>query len=202
MLPSWRVSSSAHSRDAGRIASWAQSNGYVWSPYPDERWLRAWEPYDNIAPPGQYISAVTRHSPHGPYVLIEPWYAADLQSEPLARALFAYAAHPSLVRRAAMRAGEHFVTRVAYIESPPPPKVTIGDALWDAHVTTFAASGAEAAAAFPPRLRGLLAGWGFQGHIEMRPGGLVLYMAGLEPVMEHYVRLMGIAREVLHAALG
>ena len=101
-----------------------------------------------------------------------------------------------------MRVGEFFLTRVVYLESPPPPKVTIGEALWDAHVETFAASSAEAAAAFPPRLRALLAGWGFQGHLEIRPGGLLLYMAGLEPVAEHYQRLMGIVREVLHAATG
>jgi hypothetical protein len=91
------------------------------------------------------------------------------------------------------------VTRVAFVESPPPPKVTIGDALWDSHVTTFAASGSEAARAFPPRLRKLLAGWGFQGHVEIRPGGLALHMAGLRPVAEHYQRLFGITRELLHA---
>jgi hypothetical protein len=187
---------------SGRIVAWAQANGLLWSPYPDERWFRSWEPYDTIAPPGLYLNAVTRNTPHGPYVLAEPWYAPDLSVEPLGRAIFAYAAHPNLMRRAAMRVGEFFLTRVVYLESPPPPKVTIGEALWDAHVETFAASGAEAAAAFPPRLRALLAGWGFQGHLEIRPGGLLLYMAGLEPVAEHYQRLMGIVREVLHAATG
>ena len=202
MLPSAGVSNQHHSQNAGRIAAWAQTNGLLWSPYPDERWFRAFEPYDTLSPPAHYLNAVTRVTPHGPYVLVEPWYAPDLDSEPLARAIFAYATHPSLVRRASMRVGEHFVTRAAYLESPPPPRVTIGDALWDKHVVTFAASGAEAAAAFPQRLRGLLAGWGFQGHLEMRPGSLVLYMAGLEPVMEHYMRLMGIAREVLRAATG
>lgn len=98
-----------------------------------------------------------------------------------------------------MRVGEHFVTRVAFIESPPPPKVTIGDALWDNHVTTFAASGSEAARAFPPRLRSLLASWGFQGHLEVRPGGLAIYVAGLHPAPEQYQRLLSITREVLHA---
>jgi hypothetical protein len=69
-------------------------------------------------------------------------------------------------------------------------------------VTTFAVSGAEATRAFPPRLRALLASWGFQGHLEVRPGGLAIYVAGLRPVTEHYQRLLGITREVLHAIVG
>ena len=101
-----------------------------------------------------------------------------------------------------MRSGEHFVTRVAYIESRPPPQVKIGDTVWDEHVTTFAISEAKAASAFPPRLRSLLASWGFQGHLEIRPGGLALYVAGLRPITEHYSRLFGITRDVLHAIVG
>jgi hypothetical protein len=186
---------------AERVARWTYANGLAFSPYPDESWLRHWEPYDNIAPPSHYISAATRTSSHGPYVIVEPWYASDLDSEPLQRSLLAFATHPALVRRAAMRVGEHFLTRVAYLESAPPPTVQIGDKLWDTHVTTFAASPSEAAAAFHPKLRALLAGWGFQGHIELRPGGLVIFMAGLQPVPEHYSRLLGVAREVLHAAV-
>ncbi len=187
---------------AERIGAWAHANGFAWNPFPSESWFRQWEPHDNISPPGLYLHAITRPTPHGPYVLVEPWYATDLDTEPLERTLFAYATHPNLMRRAAMRVGEHLVTRVAYLESAPPPKVELGDKLWDEHVTTFAASPSEALAAFPRRLRTLLASWGFQGHLEMRPGGLVIYMAGLRPVPEHYQRLLGIAREVLHAALG
>ncbi|WP_272460085.1 hypothetical protein [Polyangium jinanense] len=195
---------SGHLRSLGadRIGAWAYANGFAWNPFPGESWFRPWEPHDNIAPPGHFLHSVTRQTPHGPYVLVEPWYAPDLETEPLERTIFAYAAHPNLVRRAAMRVGEHFVTRVAYLESAPPPKVQIGDKLWDQHVTTFAASPVEAAAAFPPRLRSMLASWGFQGHLEMRPGGLVIFMAGLRPVAEHYQRLLGVAREVLHATLG
>lgn len=100
-----------------------------------------------------------------------------------------------------MRVGEHFLTRVAFIESPPPPRVVLGDALWDAHVTTFAASPREAAAAFHPRLRKLLARRGFQGHLELRAGGLVVHCAGLRPIPEHYDRLLGIVRELVNAAL-
>lgn len=201
-LRSARVTSSRQAFETERLSAWAQANGLGWAPFPNESWFRHWEPYDTISPPTHYLRSVTRTSPHGPYVCVEPWYATDLDSEPLERTLLAYATHPGLMHRAAMRVGEHFVTRVAFIESPPPPKVTISDALWDKHVTTFAASGSEAARAFPPRLRSLLASWGFQGHLEVRPGGLALYMSGLRPVTEHYQRLLGITREVLHALMG
>jgi len=194
--------SSQRSFTAERIASWAYRSGFAWSPFPGEEWFRQWEPYDTISPPTHYLHSVTRQSPHGPYVFVEPWYAPDLETEPLERTILAFATHPHLVRRAAMRQGEHFVTRVAYLESSPPPKVSIGDPVWDEHVATFAASPAEAAAAFPPRLRTLLASWGFSGHIEVRPGGLVVFMAGLRPVPEHYQRLLAATREILHAAVG
>ena len=41
---------------------------------------------------------------------------------------------------AAMRVGEHFVTRTLYLESAPPPEVQLGEPVWDRHVTTFARS--------------------------------------------------------------
>lgn len=196
------MTTSRKSFEAERIATWAQASGFAWAPSPSESWFRHWEPYDTISPPSFYLRSVTRTSPHGPYVCVEPWYASDLDTEPLERTLLAYATHPSLMHRAAMRSGEHFVTRVAFIESRPPPQVKIGDTVWDDHVTTFAISGAEAARAFPPRLRSLLASWGFQGHLEIRPGGLAIYVAGLRPITEHYSRLFGITRDVLHAIVG
>jgi hypothetical protein len=113
----------------------------------------------------------------------------------------AFAVHPGLERRAAMRVGEHFLTRVAYIESAPPPTVQLGDATWDKHVVTLAASRSEAAAAFHRRLRKLLAGWGFQGHLELRPGGLVVHYAGLQPTPEGYDRLLRITREIVAKAV-
>ncbi|WP_437680610.1 hypothetical protein [Sorangium sp. So ce131] len=182
------------------IAAWAARRGLAFTPRPDEDWFRRWEPYDTIAPPSAYRSACTWMTSPGHAVIAEPWYA-DGEAEPLERTLLGFAAHPALRHRAAMRVGEFFLTRVAFIESPPPPKVTLGDALWDAHVTTFAASPREAAAAFRPRLRKLLATRGFQGHLELRPGGLVVHCAGLRPVPEHYERLLGVVREIVNAAI-
>ncbi len=71
-----------------------------------------------------HVDGEPRHA-----VIAEPWYAEG-ESEPLERTLLGFAAHPALQRRASMRVGEHFVTRVAFIEALP-ARVTLDDALWD-----------------------------------------------------------------------
>lgn len=182
------------------IADFARRRGLAFDHRPDEAWFRRWEPYDTIAPPSRYFNACTQTRSPGHIVVVEPWYAED-DGEPLGRALLAFATHPGLKRRAAMRVGEHFLTRVAFIESPPPPTVTVGDKLWDAHATTFAASSLEAATAFHPRLRKLLAGWGFKGHIELRAGGAVIHYAELQPRPDHYDRMFAIAQEIVSYAV-
>jgi hypothetical protein len=182
------------------IAQWAGRSGLGYEAFPDERWFRRWEPHDTIAPPTCFFNSCTWITAPGHVVLVEPWYAAE-DAEPLERTVIAFAHHPLLQRRAAIRVGEHFLTRVAYLESPPPPTVRIGDALWDQHVTTLAASPSEADAAFHPRLRKLLVGWGFQGHLELRAGGLVLYVAGLAPTPAGYDRLLRIVKELVSKAV-
>jgi hypothetical protein len=182
------------------IAQWAARSGLGYEAFPEERWFRRWEPHDAIAPPTCFFNSCTWVTSPGHVVLVEPWYAPE-DGEPLERTVMAFAHHPLLQRRAAIRAGEHFLTRVAYIESPPPPTVTVGDPLWDQHVTTLPASGSEAAAAFHPRLRKLVAGWGFQGHLELRAGGLVLYFAGIRPTPSGYDRLLRIVKELVGKAV-
>jgi len=182
------------------VARWARSRNVSYEARPEEAWFRRWEPYDTMAPPTRYFNGVTIGSPPGLIVLVEPWMAFE-DSEPLERVVLGYATHPGLVRRAAMRAGEHFNTRVSFLESPPPPTVKIGDKLWDEHVVTHAASSGEAAQAFHPRLRQLLAGWGFQGQIELRAGGLCVHYAGLTPIPENYSRMRRILLEILECAV-
>lgn len=184
------------------IAEWAAAARLGYDPFPEEAWFRRWEPHDTIAPPTRFFNACTwmaRPDP-GHIVVVEPWYALE-EMDPLERVVIAFAVHPALRARASIRAGEHFVTRVAYIESPPPPELTLGDPLWDANVTTFAASQHDAEVGFHRRLRKLLAGWGFRGHLELRPGGLVAYYAGLQPIPEGYDRLLRITREIVVRAV-
>jgi hypothetical protein len=184
------------------IASWASSSRIAYEAEPDEAWFRRWEPHDTIAPPTRFFNACTWYARPDPghVVLVEPWYALD-GIDPLERVVVAFAVHPSLRVRASMRAGEHFVQRVAFIESPPPPEVKLGDPVWDANAVTFAATPADAAEAFHPRLRRLLARWAFRGHVELRPGGMVVYYAGLVPVPEGYQRLLRITQEIMGRAV-
>jgi hypothetical protein len=191
------------------IARFAAMRGLHYAAHPDDAWFRKWEPYDTIAPPSRYFNAITwsirpeasrRHSPESTVVVAEPWTALD-DAEPLERTLLGFAIHPGLMRRAAMRVGEHFLTRTLFLESLPPPTVKVGDKVWDTHVTTFAASSLEAATAFHPSLRKLLASWGFRGHLELRAGGLVLHYAGIPPLPDQYERLMRIVAEVLNHAI-
>jgi hypothetical protein len=171
-----------------RIAAWARQRRYAFEPYPDPGWFHAWEPYDTMVSAEAYFNAISWPLPPGSVTVAEPWLAA-IDSEPLDRTLLVFVTHRGFVRRAAARGGEHFNTRVAFIENAPPPSVQIGDAAWDAHMLTFAASGSEAAAAFPPRVRQLLAAWRFSGHIEVRPGGLIVHFAGMHPLPHDLERL-------------
>lgn len=184
------------------IAQWSASLRLGYEPTPDESWFRRWEPHDTIAAPSRFYNACTwlAQPDPGHVVVVEPWYAEG-EIDPLERVLLAFAVHPALRWRASMRSGDHFVTRAAYLESPPPPQVKVGDALWDANVATFAASEEAAQAGFHRRLRKLLAGWSFQGHVELRPGGIVVYYAGLAPTPDGYDRLLRIAREIVGKAI-
>lgn len=152
---------------------------------PDERWFRHWEPFDTMVAPEHWLCSLTERTPWGVHVVAEAW-TSTLGVEPLERTLVGFAEVPTPRRRAAMRVGEPFLTRVAFLESPPPPRVSLGDKLWDEHVHTFAASPSEAQAAFPPNLRELLRQRGFRGHLEMRPGGFVVHHEGFAPRPEFY----------------
>jgi hypothetical protein len=170
------------------LAAWARRRSLLYQPYPDAGWFLAWEPYDTMTSPEAYFNSVSWPLPPGTVTVAEPWLA-PVDSEPLDRTLLVFVRHPGFVRRAAARAGEHFNTRVSYLESPPPPTVQIGDESWDKHMQTLAASPSEAAAAFPAGARALLRRWRFSGHLEVRPGGLVVHFAGLRPIAEHLDRV-------------
>jgi hypothetical protein len=79
--------------------------------------------------------------------------------------------------------------------------VQLGDAAWDAWAATFALQPSEAQAAFRPQVRHVLRAWSFQGHIEFRPGGLVMQVAGMGPTPENLEHLVKFVPAVLDAAL-
>jgi len=173
------------------ILGYARSRRLLYELRPDERWFRHWEPHDTMVAPELWLNVCTERSPYGTFVVAEPWTAGE-GLMPIERAVVGFAQVPTLYggrggsRRAAMRVGEPFLTKVAYLEAPPPPKVTLDDPVWDAHVTTFAASPSEALAAFPRSLRDMLRHRGFRGHLEIRPGGFVVHHEGLVPRPSDY----------------
>jgi hypothetical protein len=170
------------------IAAHARARGAAYEAKPQGEFFRRWEPHDTMVCPEAWYNACTYAAPWGGHVVVaEPWTTGE-GLEPIERTLVAFVTVPWLTRRAAMRVGEPFLTRVAYLESPPPPKVQIGDKVWDEHVTTFAASASEALAAFPSSLRTLLRSRGFRGHLEMRPGGFVMHEEGTAPDPAQYDR--------------
>lgn len=183
------------------LFSWAARARLGFEAAPIQGWFERWEPYDTLTAPLSFRNACTWSATPGQVVLVEPWYA-DEGLTPIDRAVFAYALHPGLRGRAAARIGEHFVTRVAFLGTTPRPTVKLGDPLWDEHVVTVATSVEEAQGALPSRLRRLLAGWGFQGHIELRPGGAVVFQAGNAPDPAGYDRLLATTRAIVAAAVG
>ncbi|MBK7579800.1 MAG: hypothetical protein IPI67_06275 [Myxococcales bacterium] len=172
-----------------QVAAWARGRRMKFEAWPDQSWFSAWEPFDTMVGAEAWFNSASWSVPPGGATIAEPWQA-PLDSEPVDRTLLLFVSHPSFVRRAAARGGEHFNTRVAYLENPPMPTVQIGDPSWDSNMLTLAASPSEAAAAFPPGARRLLSGWGFTGHIEIRPGGLVVHFAGTKPIPAHLDRLV------------
>jgi hypothetical protein len=170
--------------ESDQIAGWARRRRLGYEPRPTSKWFRKWEPYDTMVSADHYYNVVSWPVDGGMAAVAEPWIA-PLDSEPLGRTVLFFVQHSGFTRRAAARGGEHFNTRVAYLENPPPPEVRLGDPAWDQHVLTFAASPAEALVAFPRPARQLLAHWGFVGHVEVRPGGLIFNQIGIEPNPSH-----------------
>jgi hypothetical protein len=186
---------------SGELARWAYSRGMGFSGQPDQAWFRAWEPYDTLITPAFYYSACTLVMPPGSITVAEPWIE-ESGLEPLDRTLLAFVSHPNLTARAAARVGEHFLTRVAFLTDPPPPRIEIGDASWDAQAVTHAVDWQQARTAFRTKMRRLLESWSFKGHIEMRPGGAVIFMAGLRPTPPEAERLVQSAMQIVAAAFG
>ncbi len=180
------------------VYHWAKKRLFSFEPYPAEAWFRAWEPFDTMVSATQYYNAVSWALPPGSVTAAEPWNAPE-DSEPLERTVYLFISHAGMRARAAARGGEHFNTRVSYLESAPPPRVTLGDPTWDHAMVTLAASGSEATAAFPVAARRLLQSWGFSGHIEVRPGGLVVHFAGTKPVPAELDRLPEASRQLVVA---
>jgi hypothetical protein len=186
---SHRVRSTALPPGSERVAAWARRHGFQYQPRPDPAWFSAWEPFDTMVSASAYYNAVTWSMAPGQSTLAEPWLA-PLDSEPLERTVLVFVSHPGFLGRVALRGGAHFNTRVAYLEGPPVPAVELGDPGWDTRWVTLAASSSEAQARLPWAVRELLSRWSFSGHLELRPGRLIVHFAGTRPEPDHLERLL------------
>jgi len=183
------------------ITAWARQRGMIHQPRPEQGWFRNWEPLETLVSPAYYFNACSRSVAPGTITVVESW-TEIIETEPVDRAIYTFVAHPALRRRASLQAGgDHFMSRAAFIVDPPPPIVKLKDPVWDEHVVTRATHAEEARAAITSPLRHLLQGWGFVGHIELRPGGAIIYAANLKPNPGDYDRAIGIAQQIVDAAL-
>ena len=180
--------------------AWAARHRMLFFPQPEPSWFEAWEPYDTMIAPARYVNSVVAQTAAGAVVYVEPW-TADEGMEPVDRTLLAFATHQGLRARASARIGEWFLTRVAYVGSAPPHRVQLGDEAWDRDVMTYAPLPEHAHHAFSPPVRELLRAWQFRGHIEMRPGGLVVHVGGLRPTPADLDRLADFVPRLLSCAL-
>ena len=171
-----------------RIQTWAEKKGMRFDRTPDPVWYVQWEPFDTMVAPMRYQNAAVGTYPHGHIAIAEPWTAEGTET-PLDRTIVGFATHDGLRFHASARIGAWFNTRVAYVGSAKPNEVSVGDPEWDDVATTFAMSPQHACAALHPALRKMLRAWRFQGHIELRMGGLAIHVAGLRPVVDDYAKL-------------
>ena len=186
--------------DPEPMRNWAARRGMLFFARPDPAWFEAWEPYDTMIAPSHYVNSVAGTTPAGHVAYVEPW-TADEGMEPLDRTLLGFATHEGLRVRASARIGEWFLTRVAFVGTTPPHRVQVGDQAWDRDVHTFAPLPEHAAYGFHPKVRALLEAWRFRGHIELRPGGLVVHVAGLRPTPGDLDRLADFMPRLLANAL-
>lgn len=182
------------------VAAWAMSQRLRFDPRPDQNWFREWEPFETMVAPSGYFGAVSWSARRLSITVAEPW-TEEFDTEPVDRTILAFASHPELRHRGSMRIGEHFLTRVSYVTTPPPPQVKLDDAAWDEHAVTHALSTRSAAGAFPKGLRELLRKQSFSGHLEMRAGGAIVYLGNRKPVPAHYQELLTVTQQIVSAAL-
>jgi hypothetical protein len=186
---------------ADKLRVWAAQHGLGFQALPDPTWFQQWEPYDTMIAPSRYVNGLMRSAERGHLVIVEPWAAED-GFEPVTRSIWGFMTHDALRHRASVRIGEWSLTRVAFLDGRPPPQVKLGDSAWDDRAVTLAWTREEALGAFHAGLRRFLHSWNFAGHLELRPGGLVVHVAALRPTCSDIETLLGFLPLVLQNAVG
>ena len=149
------------------LVEYAGRKGFRYSPEADERWMRAWEPYATLRVPLRYEHVLESTGDVGSLTV------ARFVVDSGASAWIAIAQDTRMSARAAMTsdAGSAFGETLDLVTLP---RMTTGDAPFDAAFATFAPSAGELEAAVTPRTRRLALSWQTPAHVEFRPGGFVL----------------------------
>jgi len=149
------------------LAAWAGGAGFRYAPEPDERWMRAWEPYATLRVPVRYEHALESTGEVGSLSV------ARLVVESGASAWIAIAQDVRVKSRAALSSdGRSGVAEPGELVSLP--RRATGDPAFDQVFASFAPTTEDLAAAANDRVRRLALSWQTPVHIELRPGGFVL----------------------------
>lgn len=183
------------------VGAWARRAGLSFEARPLPDWYRRWEPFDVLVAPERYFGAVGYALGSSAVAIAEPW-PSEGEAEPLGRDLLAFVADARFSFRAAARVGPGtHLTRVSFLTSAKPTEQTTGDTEWDHVAVTYARTPLDAVRGVGPSLRKLLLGWNFQGHIEVRPGGMIVHAAGIEPTPRGYETLRAWLPPIVEKAL-
>ena len=90
---------------------------------------------------------------------------------------------------------------VAFLGENRPQEQSTGDTEWDNVALTYAPSPLDAVRAVTPSLRKLLMGWSFEGHLELKHGGLLLHLENALPVPSDCERVLNWIPSILEKAL-
>jgi hypothetical protein len=165
------------------LQHYAAGKGLRYHPDPDERWLRAWEPFATLRTPNRYEHALEATWDVGSLTvarLVVPVRAVGPEGpyEAEARAWIAIAQDERLRGTAASTCdvGRVFGEPLNLV---PLPRRRTGDPAFDHVFASFAPSPEDLARAITPSLRRLLLSWRTPVHMEVRPGGFIVAPVGL-----------------------
>lgn len=149
------------------LAAWASRAGFRYAPEPDERWLRAWEPYATLRVPVRYEHALESTGELGSLSM------ARLVVESGAAAWIAIVQDERIKSRAALSSdGRSPLAEPGDLVTLP--RRATGDPAFDQVFASFAPTPQDVQTAANERVRRLALSWQTPVHIELRPGGFVL----------------------------
>jgi hypothetical protein len=149
------------------LAAWAGRAGFRYAPDPDERWMRAWEPYATLRVPVRYQHALESTGDVGSLSIAR--FVVDAG----ASAWIAIAQDARVGSTAALSSdGRSPMAEPGNLVTLP--RRASGDPAFDQVFASFAPTPEDLQAAANDRVRRLALSWRTPVHIELRPGGFVL----------------------------